>query len=50
MRIEIVGRIERPETIASGKGIREIERLRDTYGPGRWRREFKVKRILGDRP
>jgi len=80
VRIEIVGRIERPETIASGRGIREIERLRDTYGPGRWRkrkgvaavrlpdgttclaevhwyeahgigrREFKVKRILGDRP
>jgi hypothetical protein len=78
MRIEIVGDISHIETIAIGRRIRELPRLKRVYGPGRWRklkgvtrvriaggrqvtaevhwyeatgvgrREFKIKRILGD--
>lgn len=80
MEIEILGRISNPKTIAVGKGVREVERLRKVYGPGRWRKrkgiarvklpdgtvcraevhwyeahgvgrkEFKIKRLLGDEP
>ena len=35
---EIVGRIERVETIAVGNSIRERDRLVSLYGPGRWRK------------
>ena len=35
---EIIGRIENTETIAVGNRIREIERLRKTFGAGRWRK------------
>jgi len=38
MRFEIVGEIREAETIATGSGIREVSRLRRTYGPGRWRK------------
>jgi hypothetical protein len=38
MRGEIVGAIVDIETIASGRGIREIERLEKLYGVGRWRK------------
>ena len=78
MRIEIVGDISHIETIAIGRRIRELARLKRVYGPGRWRKlkgvarvrieggrpvtaevhwyqatgvgrkEFKIKRILGD--
>ena len=34
----IHGRIERIETIAVGRSIRELDRLVDLYGPGRWRK------------
>ncbi len=80
MGIEILGKIFDIETVAQGRGIRELDRLRKVYGPGRWkkrkgiarvrlpgglavtaevhwyeahgvgRREFKLKRIMGDRP
>ncbi len=36
--IEIVGEVADVETIAIGAKIREIERLRKAYGPGRWRK------------
>ena len=79
MGIEILGKIFDSETIAQGRGIRELDRLRKVYGPGRWkkrkgiarvrlsgslvvtaevhwdeahgvgRKEFKLKRIVGDR-
>jgi hypothetical protein len=39
---EIVGKIELIETIAIGNGIREIVRLRETYGRGRWRKRKGV--------
>jgi hypothetical protein len=35
---EIIGRIDLIETIAIGNRIREIVRLRKTYGYGRWRK------------
>ena len=34
--MEIIGRILHPETIAVGRAIRELERLRKVHGPGRW--------------
>jgi hypothetical protein len=42
VRFEIVGRVTRMETIAVGRGIRDLDRLRDWYGNGRWR---KVKGV-----
>lgn len=38
MHFEIAGSIRAPETIARGRGIRELARLRRTYGPGQWRK------------
>ena len=35
MHFEIIGTIESIETIAVGRQIREIQRLRKQYGPGR---------------
>ena len=35
---EIISPIEDIENIAVGGGIRDIERLRKTYGSGRWRK------------
>ena len=38
MHFEIIGTIESIETIAVDRQIREIQRLRKQYGPGRWRK------------
>lgn len=38
MSFEIVGEITSIATIAVGRSIREFERLRKTYGTGRWRK------------
>lgn len=38
MNFEIIGDITNIETIAVGRSIREIARLRKVYGPGRWRK------------
>lgn len=38
MYFEIIGEVEKIETIAVGKAIRDIGRLRKQYGPGRWRK------------
>ena len=35
---EVLGRIRDQQTIAVGRRIRELERLRKVYGPGRWRK------------
>jgi hypothetical protein len=49
MGFEILGDISDIETIARGKGIQEIERLRRWYGGKRWRKCKGVARIcLGD--
>jgi hypothetical protein len=38
MSFEIVGEISQIETIAVGRRIRELPRLRRQYGTGRWRK------------
>lgn len=38
MKFELIGRITNIETIAVGKSIRDIARLRKMYGVGRWRK------------
>lgn len=45
MEIEVVGSVLRPETIATGRGIRELDRLRKAYGPGRWRKRKGVATV-----
>jgi hypothetical protein len=35
---DVIGQITDVETIATGAGIREIARLRKTYGRSRWRK------------
>ncbi|MCY4077395.1 MAG: hypothetical protein OXH04_18420 [Acidobacteria bacterium] len=45
----IVGAVRSPETIARGGGIREIRRLRRTYGAGAWRkRKGRADVVLPD--
>lgn len=38
MYFEVISEIENIETIAVGKSIRDIARLRKQYGPGQWRK------------
>jgi len=38
MDLEIIGTIENIETIAVGSSIRELARLQEQYGKGRWRK------------
>ena len=45
MAIEILGRITSVRTIAVGRGIRELERLRKIYGPGRWRKRKGIATV-----
>jgi hypothetical protein len=42
---EIVGAILQLETIAVGRGIRELKRLEKAYGKGHWRKRKGVARI-----
>jgi len=35
---DIIGEVQNTETIAVGKAIREIPRLEEQYGAGRWRK------------
>ncbi len=42
---EILGEISNVVTFATGKGIREIARLRRIYGRGRWRKRKGVAKI-----
>lgn len=49
MNFEVIGEISEVETIAVGSSIREVERLRKTYGSGRWRKLKGVARVrMGD--
>jgi hypothetical protein len=43
MNFEIVSEISRIETMATGRAIRDIRRLRRLYGKGNWR---KVKGVV----
>jgi hypothetical protein len=45
MRFEILGEVYDIETFASGAAIRELARLRRTYGKGRWRKRKGIARI-----
>lgn len=45
MHFEILGEMTEVETFASGSGIREIARLRQIYGRGRWRKRKGVARV-----
>ncbi len=45
MRIEVVGEVARARTIATGREIRELDRLVRVYGPGRWRKRKGVATV-----
>ena len=45
MDFELVGAVTDLETIATGRGIRELPRLRRLYGKGRWRKMKGVSQI-----
>ena len=45
MDFELVGDLAEVETIATGRGIRELSRLRRLYGKGRWRKLKGVAQI-----
>jgi len=45
MNFDIVGEITVVETIASGRGIRDLRRLRKNYGKGRWRKMKGMARV-----
>jgi len=45
MHFDIIGEIEKVETIAVGGRIRDIMRLRKQYGVGRWRKLKGVAKI-----
>jgi hypothetical protein len=45
MDFEILGDITVLETIASGRGIRDLRRLHRSYGRGRWRKMKGSARI-----
>ena len=45
MNFEIVSDITEIETIARGRGIRELPRLRRTYGTGNWRKLKGLARV-----
>jgi hypothetical protein len=44
MPFEIVGDIVQVETMATGRRIRDLQRLRRLYGRGRWRKLKEIKR------
>ncbi|HRQ38820.1 MAG TPA: hypothetical protein PLD25_13010 [Chloroflexota bacterium] len=46
MKFEIIGDMTDIEVIAAGSSIRDIERLREFYGDGRWRKMKGVATIL----
>jgi hypothetical protein len=45
MHFQIVGDISDIETIATGRGIREIARLRKFYGRAKWRKRKGTARV-----
>ena len=42
---EILGPISEVETFAVGSSIREVARLRKSYGKGRWRKRKGIARV-----
>ncbi|MGH7468090.1 MAG: hypothetical protein ACRENP_08890 [Longimicrobiales bacterium] len=45
MHFQIVGELTQIVTIASGRSIRELERLKRIYGEARWRKKKGVARV-----
>jgi len=45
MNFDIVGDIGAIETIATGSGIRELDRLRRAHGHGNWRKMKGIARV-----
>ena len=45
MYFEIIDEITNIESIAVGRSIREIERLRKQFGPGRWRKRKGIATV-----
>jgi hypothetical protein len=45
MEFDILGDITELETIATGRGIRDLRRLQRSYGKGRWRKMKGTARI-----
>jgi hypothetical protein len=45
VHFEIVGAVLQQETIAVGRGIRELARLRRAYGGAQWRKRKGVAKI-----
>ena len=45
MDFEIVGSVRGPQTIASGRAIRQLRRLQRRYGKGRWRKRKGLGRV-----
>ena len=49
MDFEVIGPLRKPQTIAAGRSIRELARLRRVYGRGRWRKRKAIAMVrLGD--
>jgi hypothetical protein len=45
MHFEILGDVSEIETFATGAAIRELTRLRKTYGRGRWRKRKGIAHV-----
>ena len=45
MDFEVVGQLRNIETIATGRAIRELRRLRRRYGRGRWRKRKAIATV-----
>jgi len=45
MEFEVIGPLRDPQTIAVGRSIRELARLRRAYGQGRWRKRKAVAKV-----
>lgn len=45
MGFTIIGPLTDVETIATGRGIRELKRLQKRYGRGRWRKRKGIARV-----
>jgi hypothetical protein len=46
MDFEILSEITEIETIAEGRGIRELPQLRKRYGPGNWKKGIATIKLL----
>ncbi len=45
MQFEIVGELHNVETFAVGREIRELDRLKEVYGIGRWRKRKGLAQV-----